>query len=77
MNIKDFLRKRNDGQTEIVQELKQCATVVYVKVTEKSLTTSGSTGQVAYAVYQLVWSVGMRTGYGNLSVLEAWVRHHI
>lgn len=74
MNIKAHLSKRNDEPIVIVPVVKRCVKVVFVKAMEKRLTTSDHTAQAAYVMYQLVWSVGMRIGYGNLSALEAWVK---
>lgn len=53
-------------ETELV--VKQCARGVYIKATEKSLTTSGPIGRGLWITYQLVWSLDARTGAVSQSV---------
>ena len=68
--------KLNGVRHVIKHELKLNMRVVYTKVTEKSLTMSGSTGEVHWRMCQLVSLVVTQTGYGNLhaiSHLLPWV----
>lgn len=70
MSIKEHPFKRSVGPIAIAQDVKLCVKGAYVKVMEKSLITSGSTGQGVYVVYQLVWSVSARIVQDNPHVVE-------
>jgi hypothetical protein len=65
MNIKGFLYKNNVEPIVIVHGVERCVKVVYIKATALSLTTSGSTGEVAWRMCQLVSLVVMQTGLGS------------
>jgi hypothetical protein len=58
MNTKVRLSKRKDVRTEIVHVVKLSVRGAYIKVTEKSLTTSGTTVLGDLRTYQLVWYLG-------------------
>jgi len=65
MTIRGFLYKRKDVRIAIERAVLLNARGVYIKVTEKSLTTKASTGLVVLRTCQLVSLVVTRTGLGN------------
>lgn len=64
------MHKSKDVRLVTLPGVKLYAQAAYIKVTEKSLITSDSTGRVVYATYQLAWSVVMRIEYVNPNVLD-------
>lgn len=67
VNIMHCPNRKRDGQIEMRLVAKLFVTVVYVKVTERSLTTSGTTAQVVSKTCQLVLLVVQQIGAGNLN----------
>ena len=69
-------RNKLNGEKLVTQHVvERCVKVVFIKVMEKRLTTSDTTGQAAYATYQLLWSVATRIAYDNPNALEIVKRH--
>ncbi|MGH7240279.1 MAG: hypothetical protein ACREHG_09505 [Candidatus Saccharimonadales bacterium] len=72
---KILLHKLIDVKHETLLELKQRVKEGYIKAMEKRLTTSGTTGQAAYAMYLLAWSVVMRIEFANPNVIEHMTKY--
>ena len=53
--MKSGLNKSNGVRTEIALAARLCGKVVYINMTERSLTTSGTTVMVHWHMCQLVW----------------------
>lgn len=66
--------KLSEEKHETKHVLRRNAMAVYVKVTEWSLTMSGSTGEVHYRVSQLAWLVVTRTEFVNHPVINHLLR---
>ena len=61
------------GVSRVIEHgVKPFAKDVYIKVTVWSLTTSGSTGKVAWLTCQLASLVVQRIGVANLRGLSPW-----
>ena len=65
MNTTLSRTKRKDVLIVIEHVVKQCVMEGYVKATEKSLTTSGTTVLADSRTYQLVWYLAQQTGVVN------------
>lgn len=68
MNIRELHCKRNAARIVIVQGVRRSVREGYIRVTEKSLTMSGPTGEVVLRTSQLAWFLVTQIGLGNLSV---------
>jgi hypothetical protein len=65
MIIKELHSRRKGVQIVIARVALLNVRAVYIKATEKSLTMSGTTGEVVLRMSQLAWYLVMRTGFGN------------
>jgi len=62
MIIMRSLRKRSGERIVIVQGVKRCVRVAYVKATTRKLTMSAATELGVLRTFQLVWLVVARIG---------------
>jgi len=72
--MKPNLIKLNAASLATLREVKLSIKVVYINMTEKSLTMSGSTGEVHWRTLQLGWLVATQTVSVNLSALNHLLR---
>lgn len=59
-------RRLNVERHETQPGARQCVQAVYIKAMDLSWTMSGSTGEVRWRMFQLVWLASTQTAYVNL-----------